>query len=311
MNIKIQFKVEFSKNAGSEECDKFVKLAIETIGRMESIKRCSTISNYKTAVNSFSVYMEKQRIGNNRITKDTISGYESWLLSRNICPNTVANYIRNLRALYNMVHDSGNDSPFSCVSTSNKVTSKRCLSIEDIRKLIAIHKTLKPSLKCYLDVFLFSVYTFGIPFVDLVQLKHSDITGDVITYNRRKTGKPVIIVLLPEAAQIAEKYKRNGKEYIFPFMEDRISTSYQKYQQQLARYNRALYAISQMAKINIKITSYVARHTWANLAFANGVDVGIISQALGHTNLRTTQIYLQELNAERMRLAGLKVLSIL
>lgn len=311
MNISLNFKIGFGKNSKPSNCTTFIKQSESAIKDFDTVRRYSTVKNYHTALNSFTEYVKEKNFWKQDFSGMIISEYEGWLLSRLICRNTIANYMRYLRALYNIINNGCTNSPFGCVSTSNAITSKRSLCLEDIRKLLQLQSSLPPSLAMYLDVFLFSVYTFGIPFVDLVRLRHSDIINDVITYNRRKTHKPVVVVLLPQAAKIISKYADESSDYLFPFISDEISCSYQKYQQLLAKYNRALSDIGRIARVKGPLTSYVARHTWASIAFANGVDVGIISQALGHTNLRTTQIYLHELNAERMRQAGQRVISVL
>ena len=42
----------------------------------------------------------------------------------------------------------------------------------------------------------------------------------------------------------------------------------------------------------LAITLHVARHTFATVLKRSGVDIGIISESLGHSDLKTTQIYL-------------------
>ncbi len=58
------------------------------------------------------------------------------------------------------------------------------------------------------------------------------------------------------------------------------------------RVNFALRGISKRLKIKSTVTTYVARHSFATVLKKSGVNIGIISEALGHHSLKTTQIYL-------------------
>jgi integrase len=79
----------------------------------------------------------------------------------------------------------------------------------------------------------------------------------------------------------------------------------------LSYYNHELKVLGKMAGIKIKLTSYVARHTWASLAYINKVDIAVISQALGHSSTSTTQIYIKEINGNVVFKANAFVLNIL
>ena len=50
--------------------------------------------------------------------------------------------------------------------------------------------------------------------------------------------------------------------------------------------------ISKLCKIDIKLTTYVARHSWATVLKKSGVSTSIISEAMKHDTEKTTQIYL-------------------
>ena len=55
-----------------------------------------------------------------------------------------------------------------------------------------------------------------------------------------------------------------------------------------------------MLKTGKKLTFNVARHSWASLARTRGIPVSIISEGLGHTSEKTTEIYLDELDAREL-----------
>lgn len=306
MKFKIDLSFDFFKKK-AEKCSNFIVASRAQIAEMSFMGRYATIRNYQTALNSFEKYVSVSNLAEKHLDCNVLYQYQEWLLRHGKCSNTSANYLRYLRALYNMLYDHDAVSPFSNVTTTNAATAKRSLSIDDIRKIQNVHLDEHDPLVFYRDIFLFSIYTFGIPFVDLARLTYRNINNSVVTFNRRKTNKPVTVVVLPEARRILDRYHDPGSEYLFPQINH--EDDYMKYQYELAKYNRALRKLTVLAGTEIELTSYVARHTWASLAYSNGIELGIISQALGHSNLRTTMIYLRELDIEKMRIAGRNIMN--
>ena len=131
------------------------------------------------------------------------------------------------------------------------------------------------------DVFIFQCYT-GLSFSDIEKLKHESIITDeegdkFIKIYRAKTEEKCIIYLLKKALQIIEKYK--GNDYILPVSRNQ-------------NYNAYLKEIATLCDIETKLTTHVARHTFATtVTLSKGVPLETVSKALGHTNLKTTQIY--------------------
>ncbi len=75
----------------------------------------------------------------------------------------------------------------------------------------------------------------------------------------------------------------------------------------LGWYNRQLKRLTAMAHIRRPLSSYVARHTWASLAYRSHVALPVISEALGHTNIRTTQIYIKSLGGSAIFQANKRI----
>ena len=60
----------------------------------------------------------------------------------------------------------------------------------------------------------------------------------------------------------------------------------------ILKVNRELKKISQILGIESNLTTYVSRHSYATVLKNSGVNIALIGETLGHTNLKTTQIYL-------------------
>ncbi len=63
-------------------------------------------------------------------------------------------------------------------------------------------------------------------------------------------------------------------------------------------------------EINTKVTTYVARHSWATIADKSGIDRNVISKGLGHSDLKTTDIYINDIvSTDELRKADDKITS--
>lgn len=116
----------------------------------------------------------------------------------------------------------------------------------------------------------FSYYTRGMSFVDLAHLKKKDIQGGVLTYVRRKTGKVLHIELLPEMIMIIRRYASEVKDspYLFPL----LTKDGAGYESALRLQNKRLKRVAKILGLNVKLTTHVARHSWATIARDKGVD---------------------------------------
>lgn len=102
----------------------------------------------------------------------------------------------------------------------------------------------------------------------------------VIADRRKKTNEDYFIVLLSPAVRLLKKY-----DYKLPIISNQ-------------QYNIMLKVMAQYADINKNITTHVARHTFAVFALNNGVPIEVVAKMLGHSNIRTTQLYAKVLNSE-------------
>lgn len=324
-SVSIQFRVKVSKsrkkamkNANSQKSCRvsFMAYANKEIEHMWKKESYSTSKNYRTALHSFLRYRDGKDIMFKEFDSDLIDDYNRWLRHNNICPNTISCYMRSLRAIYNKavkIHLARQTYPFSSVFTGIAKTDKRSVTIEDISHLQKLDLK-KGSFKEFVrDLFLFSFFALGMPFIDLVFLRKSQIIGDNIVYYRHKTGQKVTVRLEPCMSEIICRYNVPDSEFVFPLI-TKMSTKdsqsiYNCYKSRICYYNKILNGLGKEAGIVSKLTSYVARHTWASLAYEKQVDLTVISKALGHTNTKTTQIYVKELNNDKLNKANKKIIA--
>ena len=98
--------------------------------------------------------------------------------------------------------------------------------------------------------------------------------------------------------EIIDKYHTDQVEedYLFPILNRQIHTTekqiLERVKKTLKHVNKRLHELSEEIGLHTPLTTYVARHTYATVLKRSGVSVALISESLGHSDLSTTQIYL-------------------
>ena len=265
----------------------------------------ATMNNYLTMLRSMREYSD--------ITYTNVCNYETWLKKRGLSMNTISCYMRAARSLYHKVSKSAKRStsdPFRNVFTGNTKTRKRSLTEQEIQKVQGLQLPKDSPLQLSRDLFLFSFYTMGMPFVDMSMLLKSQVDDDAIFYARHKTGRQITVPMEPCIREIIRKYDNPDSRYVFPIIDMNSRVDIQRqYISKLTTYNRQLKMLAEMAGINKPLSSYMTRHTWASIAYKNNVGVHVISRALGHANALTTQIYITELDDKELAKANRLILN--
>lgn len=138
-------------------------------------------------------------------------------------------------------------------------------------------------------------YCRGMNLRGLVKLKKSNVRQERIFYGRSKTGYPLSVKLTLELKEILTHYliNKSDDDYLFPANQDGSTAKYEKYKTIRRRVNERLKIIALDAEINQHFTTYTIRHSWATIAKFMGISTSIISEGLGHSSLKTTEIYLK------------------
>lgn len=247
------------------------------------------------------------------VTDEWLGEYEKWLIKRGCKENTISQLFRTLRSIYNKTIKEGNAykehypfDKFKVCKFSTK-TPKRALSKEKIQEI----QYLDLSKESYYtqfsrDIFMFSYFMAGMNLVDIALLKQSSIKDNRIHYVRKKTGKEISLKLTHKALEILLKYQSSNihkDEYIFPILDlNKHKTPIQidnRTHKVMGQINKHLKKIGGLVGV-LNLTTYASRHTFATVLKKSGVNIGIISEALGHQNIKTTEIYLSKFDNEQI-----------
>lgn len=281
----------------------FSNLAEREIEKARQNHRFSTAQNYLTAWKSLLRFLQTDNVACGDINADMLDNYQHWLKEQGVNLNTISCYMRCLRAIYNKGGDgiSKATNAFEKVFTGSVRTRKRALEEDDIRKLIHLDIADKPSLDLTRDLFVFSFLAMGMPFVDMAYLRKDQIHEKFIYYYRHKTHQPIHVPLHPTMIPLLRKYESHTDIYAFPILQGtNPRENHRQYLSRLREYNRQLKHLATVAHLSSHLSSYVARHSWASIAYSSNVELAVISKALGHTNTHTTLVYVKELKDERL-----------
>ena len=259
---------------------------------------------YRSSLNAIIAYRGKGDFTFHEVTPEWLKGFEIHLRGRGCSWNTVSTYLRTFRAVYNRAVDCRGavyvPHLFRSVYTGTRADRKRALCDEDMQKVFAklpSSPAVTPAMRRTQELFVLMFLLRGLPFVDLAYLRKSDLHDNVITYRRRKTGRPLSVTLTPEAMAILKRYmnRDSSSPYLFSLLESREGTkeAYREYQLALRSFNQQLLLLGQLLGLGDRLSSYTARHTWATTAYYCEIHPGIISEAMGHSSITVTETYLK------------------
>ena len=118
-----------------------------------------------------------------------------------------------------------------------------------------------------------------------------------LSYRRKKTGQKLFIHWETCMEHIVNKHKsEESSPYIFSILDPTKGDIRKQYYNTLTLINRHLKKLGEEIGLEIPLTMYVARHTWASIAKQRNIPISVISDGLGHDSELTTRIYLSSLD---------------
>lgn len=225
--------------------------------------------------------------------------------------NTRHKMLQKLKRLFHLAIQedrlSMDKNPFLKFKIKRAKTTKSKLTISQIQDIEDLKLEQGSWLWHSRNYFLFSFYCAGIRFGDLCQLRWNNISREGhLSYEMDKTGRKKMIKVPPQGLKILGLYKTiytKNTDFIFPLLDNGTDYSSVRYLKSRisarnALVNKCLKKIAQKISLNEKLSFHVARHSFADFARTQGVDLYSISKALGHSSLSVTEGYLKSLDQE-------------
>ena len=224
----------------------------------------------------------------NRLSKDWFDKFHEFLFEGFKYKNpTMTGYQKVLKAVVNDAYKSKliKEHPFVDCPLNYTETSVHALTKDELETLIN-YKFEDETLQLLADCFVFGTQT-GLAHTDLKNLSYSMIQSidgrNVICKNRNKTDGESIIAVTGIAQKIMDKYKGHpkiqGTGLVLPVMN-------------INSYNTKLKLIAAKCGIYSKLTSHIARHTFATTIWLDGSgSMETLQRILGHQEMKSTQKY--------------------
>ncbi len=285
---------------------------------------------YRTACGRLCGFAGIDNLSYEHITPSLLLDFQHSLRSEGLSMNTISFYMRTLRSIYHKAISDGciprrEDNLFEGVYTGVPPTRKRSLNRDELSVLSAFDPTtvsaepswsgrstqpvLPDHLGQSLAMFLFCYHARGMCFIDMANLKKSDLSGDVLRYRRHKTGQSIELKVLPAMRRIIDWFAPLTADlpYLFPVISAPDKDPRLQYESGLRLQNLRLKTIARYCDLPEQLSTHVARHSWATVARNAGLPLAVISEGLGHANQHTTEIYLASLERSVIDLASMMV----
>lgn len=301
--------------------DNFWSFSSAHINKLIAQERIKTATSLQTSHNKLLKYCGNPNLKFSDITVDFIKGFDADLRSAGIGTTTIGIYSRNIRTLYNEAIRSKIISqelyPFgkNNYSPPTSKKTKKALKVEDVGKIFS-YKPASEIEAWARDMWLFAYFGNGLNVKDIALLKYQNLQGEEIKFYRAKTknklqeNKPIQIILISELQKIIKKWGKKPKRpdsYIFDMIRDEDANAdmiAKDVNQAIKTINKYMARIAQILSLERKVTTNFARHSYATVLKRAGIPIEMISEQLGHTSVKTTEIYLDSFEKEqRMELS--------
>ncbi len=321
-HFKIALKGESGKRYHRKVSDYFEHKAKE----LDAIGKVGTATGYRATLVSLLKF--DKHISFHKITPSYLKRYEVWFVTegktvqkgkekRGGSYTTVGIYMRNLRHIVNLAIKDGvmDKYPFGegkdkyQIPVSNNI--KKALNLNEIALLFNYESDVEQEM-ISLKYWLFSYLCNGMNFVDMLNLRYSNIDGDSLTFIRQKTKDTskhktrIEVILLPPTKAIIQdlgNMDRRADNYIFPILKKGLSPVAQKklVSQHIQTTNKYMKRIAKKLGIDEHISTYYARHSYSTIIRNSGASTEFIAEQLGHQSTKVTQSYLDSFSSDTKR----------
>lgn len=237
------------------------------------------------------------------IDREVIKAYTEWLfVVRGNAPSTVGKAMETIKRVFNIAIDDETTRvtqqmyPLKNLTFHKGHAPKLHLQAEDIDRLAELELKPRSGLWHSRNMFLFDIFTGGMRISDVLLLTWDRITEGrtKLRYKMKKTGEWHTLPLIAQAASILDLYS-DSTLYVFDQIPESVPTPERIHKligSRTAKHNYNLKQLAQMACIDAKVTSHVARHSFADYARKRIKDITIVRDLLGHSSIKVTENYL-------------------
>lgn len=235
------------------------------------------------------------------ITQDSLRKYEQYLITAGNQANTRHRKFVFLRYYYTAAINEGKapaPNPFSLYKIKQTPVKKEKLTVKEIGAIEKLKLRPGPTDDAR-NIFLFSYYTKGQRFETCLTCKKEYISNGRIHFRTNKGQKYISVKIHPRLKKIIDHYKKGV--YLFPYLTE-VPETKKEYISRIGTWNAMINAelktVAALCGIKINLSMHIARHSFAFHLKKVANNIAVISDSLGHSSVRTTEIYLKALDDE-------------
>ena len=259
----------------------------------------STVTKYKTTLKHLKAFIKYEYKSDDlhliQVSLGTITSFEHYLKTvQGVGINCTNKYLTHFNKVVNLAvaKDWLIKNPCLIHKMKNEVVLKDFLNEFEIQLMID-EDIANKRLAQVRDIFVFCCLT-GLAFIDVKNLTPIDVQKGVngkkwLMTNRQKTGTQTHIPLFAYALTIIERYKNHpesvSKGTLLPVLSNQKMNAYLK-------------EVAVICGLDKHLTMHLARHTFATYTLTKGVPIETVSKLLGHSSLKTTQIYAKVIDSK-------------
>lgn len=279
---------------------------------LEAAGKMGTHDKVNAVLSKLEDYLNNAEINFGEIDVQFLLKYENYLRKdKGNSTNTIHSNLKIIRKLFNdAIRDEIIEpeiNPFIRYKLKWEKPQKEYLTESELKEFENVTLTPDSMLFHHRNAYIFAAYAGGIRISDLLQLQWKNFDGSHITFIMQKTNEAVSIKLPSKALDIINYYKKFNPEenenfYIFPFLKNDTvydaPSLFKAISSRTAYANKDLKDIAKMAEISKHISFHSSRHTWATRALRKGMRIEYVSKLMGHSSIKTTQVYAKIVNSE-------------
>ncbi len=289
----------------------FLKYADRYVADLKHKAKPGTHDKASAVISKIKTYLGTNKLLFEDITVNWLKNYDMYL--RTQLHNTTNTLHGNYKIIRRLINEAVNEeilpiekNPFLRYKMKTEKTNIEYMTDEELAKIENLELPKSSKRDIHRDMYVFAAYTGGIRISDILQLKWKNFNGTHIITQMQKTGNPLSVKVPSTGLTILEKYKPdeiNSEDFILPILRNEFDYSdphflFKAISSATAYTNKDLKEIAKKAEIKKRLHFHTSRHTFATRALRKGMRMEYTSKILGHSNLKTTQIYAKVVNEE-------------
>lgn len=283
------------RHFNKEETSNFFDFAKSTkLAEISSRSKLGTLRRYEAVLSKLEAYAGKH-LTLKQVTYKFLKEYSLYLKTKlKNGEDTVSANLSVIRSILNEAIRHGlydGNNPFDQIKLQYTDNTKEKLTAEELKRLMNAPLPNTPSVHLSRDFFVACFLAEGTRAGDMMLMEKANIVNGCLVFNQQKTGSSMVIPIVEELQVIFDKYAGTGR-FLFPFLNGAKVINETVVNSRITYVNKYLKEVAKYSGIFKKITTHVSRHTFTDLALqATNENIYLVQKSLGHTSVKTTEIY--------------------